>query len=153
MMKTTKCQFLLCRCQLCLSFSCAKPPLVVCFSLAPTHTDSHTIRRLTVIRSSQCEQVDRIGEANLARVLATMSVLGFSTPSFSFGTDVLLPVDSNQQLRDVLLSNTKALDRKRRTSSARDMLAVSALGKFNDVFVPEVRLVACVRVPLSVLLR
>eukprot|EP00903_Cladosiphon_okamuranus_P008170 g7869.t1 len=83
-------------------------------------------------------EVDRIGEANMARVLATMSVLGFSSPSFSFGTDVLLPVDSNQQLRDVLLSDTTAFDRKDRTSTDRDLQAVRALDKFNDVFVPEV---------------
>lgn len=87
--------------------------------------------------------MDRTGEANLARSLATMSVLGFSTPSFSFGTDIVLPVDSNRQLREVLLSNVEEADGKSRASRRgnRDALAARVLGKFADVFVPEVRLV------------
>eukprot|EP00752_Nemacystus_decipiens_P004759 g4334.t1 len=83
-------------------------------------------------------EVDRIGEANLTRVMATMLVLGFSTPSFSFGTDIMLPVYSNQQLRDVLLSTTEEAGLEGRTSTDRDLLAVHTLGKFADVFVPEV---------------
>lgn len=89
---------------------------------------------------ARCKQVDRIGEANLARVMATMSVLGFSTPSFSFGTDIMLPVDSNQQLRDLLLSTTEEGEAglEDRTSRDKDLLAVRTLGKFANVFVPEV---------------
>lgn len=79
----------------------------------------------------------------MARVMATMSVLGFSTPSFSFGTDIMLPVHSNQQLRDLLLSTTEEGEAglEGRTSRDKDLLAIRTLGKFADVFVPEVRLV------------
>lgn len=71
----------------------------------------------------------------MRRTLATMSVLGFSSPSFSFGMDIMLPVHTNGQLRDLLLSDSeetgKGLD--------RESQAVRALGKYSGVFVPEVR--------------
>ncbi len=72
--------------------------------------------------------------------MATMSVLGFSSPSFSFGMDIMLPVGVNQQLRDLLLSDPEAAGPKGQASTAdRDVLAVKALKKFPGVFVPEVR--------------
>ena len=82
-----------------------------------------------------------MGEASLRRTLATMSVLGFSSPSFSFGMDIMLPVDTNKQLRDVLLSNPEAVGGKGRVVRGREseVLAVRELGKYAGVFVPEVR--------------
>lgn len=74
--------------------------------------------------------------------MATMSVLGFSSPSFSFGMDIMLPVGINQQLRDLLLSDPDAAAgvKGRASVKDRDVLAVKALQKFKGVFVPEVRL-------------
>lgn len=75
-----------------------------------------------------------------------MSVLGFSSPCFSFGTDIMLPVDTNRQLRNLLLSNAEGgngKDRKRNDRSG-DALAIRSLEKFTGVFVPEVVLVRVV---------
>lgn len=83
--------------------------------------------------------MSRIGEASLRRTLATMSVLGFSSPSFSFGMDIMLPVNVNQQLRDVLLSDPETVRGKGREKMKQDLQAIRALGKFHGVFVPEVR--------------
>ncbi|CAM9604376.1 unnamed protein product [Scytosiphon promiscuus] len=83
-------------------------------------------------------EVSRIGEASVRRTLATMSVLGFSSPSFSFGMDIMLPVNVNQQLRDVLLSDPDAVRGKGRENMKQDVQAIRALGKFRGVFVPEV---------------
>lgn len=70
-----------------------------------------------------------------------MSVLGFSSPSFSFGMDIMLPVDTNRELRDVLLSDPEATGGKARAARGREreVLAVRELGTYPGVFVPEVR--------------
>lgn len=71
-----------------------------------------------------------------------MSVLGFSSPSFSFGMDIMLPVDINRQLRDVLLSDPSTVGGAGKARAVRgrerEALAVRELGKYPGVFVPEV---------------
>ncbi|CBN75425.1 expressed unknown protein [Ectocarpus siliculosus] len=79
-------------------------------------------------------EVGRVGEASIRRALATMSVLGFSSPSFSFGMDIMLPVHTNGQLRELLLSDPGATGK----GLDRESQAVHALGKYSGVFVPEV---------------
>lgn len=75
----------------------------------------------------------------MRRAMTTTSVLGFSSPSFSYNTDIMLPVGVNQQLRDVLLSELEAAGLHGRASMKdRDVLVVRTLQKFEGVFVPEV---------------
>ncbi|CAM9733800.1 unnamed protein product, partial [Laminaria digitata] len=108
-----------------------------------TSKDTHSVRGDLLVAYTD---VERVGQASIDRTLATMSVLGFSSPSFSFGMDIVLPAEINQQLRDfVLMSDRgsgggdKALLRKRgRTRLEDDARAVRAIGEVDGVFVPEV---------------
>lgn len=55
-------------------------------------------------------QVDKIGRENAVRAMATTSLLGYHAPSFTYGTDLILPADVNNQLRRILLSAAAAED-------------------------------------------
>ena len=107
-----------------------------------TSKDTHSVRGDLLVAYTE---VERVGIASVDRTLATMSVLGFSSPSFSFGMDILLPAEINQQLRDVVVasSDEEAEEEQGRKKSWAalddDTKAVRALGKFRGVFVPEVR--------------
>lgn len=48
-------------------------------------------------------EIERVGKANILRALATTRLLGFHAPSFTFGTDLILPANTNAQLRNLLL--------------------------------------------------
>ncbi|CAM9930909.1 unnamed protein product [Ectocarpus sp. 6 AP-2014] len=81
-------------------------------------------------------ELDRVGQSRKNKALAAMLVLGFKSPSFSFGTDIILPVDVNRELRNFLLSDPTTV--KGRVSTNGDLQAVHALGKVPGLYVPEV---------------
>lgn len=47
-------------------------------------------------------EVARVGAENRYRAEATTAVLGFEAPSFTYGTDLILPADTNEQLRALM---------------------------------------------------
>ncbi|CBJ32724.1 expressed unknown protein [Ectocarpus siliculosus] len=81
-------------------------------------------------------ELDRVGQSRKNKALAAMLVLGFKSPSFSFGTDIILPVDVNRELRNFLLSDPTTV--KGKVSTNGDLQAVHALGKVPGIYVPEV---------------
>lgn len=111
-----------------------------------TSKDTHSVRGDLLVAYTD---VERVGQASIDRTLATMSVLGFSSPSFSFGMDIMLPAEINQQLRDFVVMSDGAggsggeeeeQQRKRgRTRLDEDARAIRAIGEVDGVFVPEVQ--------------
>lgn len=105
----------------------------------------HTVDRAHTVRANgvtnQRLQLDRVGEARKKKALAAMTVLGFKSPSFSFGIDVILPGDVNRELRNFLLSDPATV--KDDVSTSGDSQAVHALGKVPGVHVPEVSKRVC----------
>lgn len=55
-----------------------------------------------------CMQVDRVDRGHLLRSLATTTLLEYHAPSFTYGTDLILPSETNFNLRQVILERTKA---------------------------------------------
>lgn len=96
-----------------------------------TSKDTHALRGdLVVVYSGDKHG----GDAVEARKRATTSLLGFDTPSFSFGVDIVLPAEMNQQLRDVLASGEDGAG----DPSKDDALVTRALSGVPNVHVPEV---------------
>lgn len=50
------------------------------------------------------KDVEEVGQAHVDRALASSLLLGFHSPSFTFGTDLILPVKANEHLRAKLAS-------------------------------------------------
>lgn len=48
--------------------------------------------------------VGKVSEAHAKRALASALILGFHSPSFTFGTDLILPVEANKRLRAKLIT-------------------------------------------------
>lgn len=101
-----------------------------------TSKDTHSVSGDLLVAYAE---ISRVGQASVDRALATTKVLGFSSPSFSFGMDIMLPAETNQQLRDVLLSDGEAKRKRGRASLSEDTRALHTIGAFEGVFVPEVR--------------
>lgn len=100
-----------------------------------TPKDTHSVKGDLLIVYAE---VDRVGAYSVERTLATTSVLGFSSPSFSFGMDIILPAEINQELRDVLLSDPKAGTSRGKPDSNPEVRAVRAMDEFKGTFIPEV---------------
>lgn len=100
-----------------------------------TPKDTHSVKGDLLIVYAE---VDRVGAYSVDRTLATTSVLGFSSPSFSFGMDIILPAEINQQLRDVLLSDPNAGTSRGKPDSNPEVRAVRAMDEFKGTFIPEV---------------
>lgn len=79
---------------------------------------------------------ERVGAGNQQRVRATTAVLGFGSPSFTYGTDLMLPVEVNGQLRSLLLSGHRPSTPSIQTDEAE--VALGIIASFEGVFVPEV---------------
>lgn len=117
-----------------------------------TSKDTHSVvGELLVVYS----ELDRVDQANVDIAKVTTSVLGFKSPSFSFGTDIVLPADTNHLLRDVLLSEKEGASgkkggRKRRVNrhkealllseSDKDAVVLGILSDFTGAYIPEVLL-------------
>eukprot|EP00903_Cladosiphon_okamuranus_P021318 g19589.t1 len=67
-----------------------------------TEKDTHTTRGDLIVAFTNTE--DSLAECN-RRATGTSILLGFSSPCFTVGTDLILPVEVNERLRDVLRSN------------------------------------------------
>lgn len=104
-------------------------------SRAFTPKDTHSVKGDLLIVYAE---VDRVGVYSVERTLATTSVLGFSSPSFSFGMDIMLPAEINQELRDVLLSDPNAGTSRGKPDSNPEVRAVRAMDEFKGTFIPEV---------------
>lgn len=107
-----------------------------------TAKDTHSVQGdLLVVYA----ELDRVDEPVKERALATTSVLGFNSPSFSFGTDIVLPAEINQQLRDVILTAKQVNNMRKKKRSLndadpkRDAEAVRGLAGIKNLYVPEVR--------------
>lgn len=106
-----------------------------------TSKDTHSAKGELVVAYTA---LDRAHETSLARMKASTSVLGFRTPLFSFGTDIILPSCTNQQLRDVLLSDKSVREGAKISDDEDEMLdddtlALETIAGFNGVYIPEVR--------------
>lgn len=61
--------------------------------------DTHTLRGDLVVAFTEKEDVDKV---HARRAIATTALLGFNAPSFTYGGDLILPSETNAQLRSVL---------------------------------------------------
>lgn len=64
----------------------------------------------------------------------TTRILGFSPPSFTFGTDLILPVSANIELRHLLASDLAVKDR-----DDEDDIVIAGTLQHEGVHVPQVR--------------
>lgn len=89
-------------------------------------------------------QVDQIGRSNTLRTMATTALLGFHAPSFTSGTDLILPAEVNAKLRHILLSGAMAEGRQRKDQADFDIIQeyLDAMDTTGDIHkerhIPEV---------------
>ena len=74
-----------------------------------TPHDTHTARGELVVAYTSAHRVD---QQHARRVLGSTAILGFESPCFTYGTDLILPVEINGRLRAVLKKNQEADDRR-----------------------------------------
>lgn len=65
-----------------------------------TAKDTHSPRGDLLIKYAD---VDVVGQENARRAMASTIIFGFHSPSFTYGSDLILPAKTNGQLRDMLL--------------------------------------------------
>lgn len=75
-------------------------------SRAFTDKDTHTPGGDLLVTHTDISQV---GEEHARRSLTATALLGVQAPCFTFGSDLILPADTNAHLRQVLLSAAAAL--------------------------------------------
>lgn len=106
-----------------------------------TSKDTHGTNGKLLVPYAEPERVD---EGNQKRVRATTAVLGFGSPSFSYGTDLLLPAEMNTQLRGLLLAGHKPEMTRGDEDDDDEIddgdLATRIITGFRGVSVPEVDL-------------
>lgn len=111
--------------------------------------DTHTARGALIVAA---EDIHDIHIENAARAMGSVAVLGFATPTFTYGSDLILPADMNGQLRAVLgakerqTAQTKAAVATDAKDQIERMYAHLALVAdlhrgYASIYVPEVRLV------------
>ena len=93
--------------------------------------------------------VEKTSEAHANRALASAMILGFQSPSFTFGTDLILPVEANERLRQKLaligLSQYGQGDQDKGRIPYSEIIQsilqlLPAGGKGNvNIYIPEVR--------------
>lgn len=82
-------------------------------------------------------EVPRVGEENAGQSRATTAILGFHSPSFTYGTDLILPAGINADLRQLLLSGANASGKEEATEED-DERAMQLVAAVQGVSVPEV---------------
>lgn len=75
-------------------------------SRAFTYKDTHTPGGDLLVTHTDISQV---GEEHARRSLAATALLGVQAPCFTFGSDLILPADTNVHLRQALLSAAAAV--------------------------------------------
>eukprot|EP00903_Cladosiphon_okamuranus_P005533 g5510.t1 len=101
-----------------------------------TSKDTHSTRGDLLVPFTETERLD---EFHLKRTLAATELLGFGAPSFSYGTDVILPAWTNHRLRHFLVAGadrSRQEDRER-TPEQEQELAISLVLETEDAHVPE----------------
>lgn len=96
--------------------------------------DTHGTNGKLLVPYAEPERVD---EGSRQRVRATTAVLGFGSPSFSYGTDLILPVELNAELRKLLLAGHRAQVDNHNGDEAD--LATRIIASFEGIYVPEVK--------------
>ncbi|CAM9769234.1 unnamed protein product [Ectocarpus sp. 6 AP-2014] len=71
-----------------------------------TSKDTHSARGDLLVSYTE---VDKLETSNALRATISTLILGFNAPSFTYGTDLILPADTNAELRKVLLSASSPL--------------------------------------------
>ncbi|CBJ32055.1 conserved unknown protein [Ectocarpus siliculosus] len=71
-----------------------------------TSKDTHSSRGDLVVSYTKVNNLDT---TNALRAIITTLILGFNAPSFTYGTDLILPAGMNAELRKVLLSASSTL--------------------------------------------
>ncbi|CAB1098794.1 unnamed protein product [Ectocarpus sp. CCAP 1310/34] len=69
-----------------------------------TLKDTHTARRELIVTVADARDVH---PENVRRALGSAVLLGFPAPSFTFGSDLILPAETNGQLRALLGTKTR----------------------------------------------
>lgn len=111
-----------------------------------TFKDTHSARGDLLVIHADVKLVDKL---NILRALATTRLLGFHAPSFTFGTDLLLPADINAHLRNFLLPAVPSSPNLPARVETVDELEIGLLEKYvsamnisanlqSHVYVPEV---------------
>lgn len=95
-----------------------------------TKKDTHSPRgELLVVYSDSRGSMydfDMIGQ--------TTAVLGFQPPSFTYGTDLILPVSVNDDLRHLLVPEVDGMI----STIDEDDAAYAAIDPYNNIYVPQV---------------
>lgn len=94
-----------------------------------TAKDTHSPRGELLVVYSDAR--GSVRDFDLAR--HTSAVLGFNAPSFTYGTDLILPVRANADLREELLLGVDVAE------GEEDMEALRVIETFDDISVPQVR--------------
>lgn len=91
------------------------------------------------------DELEVVSEKNNFRAMATTALLGFHAPCFTHGADVILPADTNDQLRRLLKSSSHFAQGEMEGGDEVEVaLLHSALGALNSsiladrAFIPEV---------------
>ncbi|CBJ32752.1 hypothetical protein Esi_0364_0009 [Ectocarpus siliculosus] len=71
-----------------------------------TSKDTHSARGDLLVSYTE---VNKLETSNALRATISTLILGFNAPSFTYGTDLILPADTNAELRKVLLSASSPL--------------------------------------------
>jgi len=108
-----------------------------------TSKDTHSPTGDIIVQYSDIEEVS---QAHARRTYASSLLLGFHPPSFTYGTDLLLPIEANEQLRAKLVP--KELSRNSRDTESKlshvqviQDIQQMLLVKQNldvDIYIPEV---------------
>lgn len=96
-----------------------------------TSKDTHSPRGDLIVLYSDRQSTAR--DVEVAR--ATMGILGFTPPSFTSGTDLILPVEINADLRKRLISEFSIAG----TPEEEDEVLASIISQHDDISVPQVR--------------
>ncbi|CAN0197979.1 unnamed protein product, partial [Ectocarpus fasciculatus] len=108
--------------------------------------DTHTARGNLIVAA---EEVHEVHVENAARAMGSVIVLGFAAPTFTYGSDLILPAEINGQLRTVLVANERrgkqkdaALDTDAENQMKRvytHLALVADLHRgYTSIYVPEV---------------
>lgn len=75
-----------------------------------TPQDTHTVHGDLIVAFTSSDRVDK---QTARRVMGTTALLGFASPCFTYGSDLLLPSEINGKLRAVLRANQELTVRHR----------------------------------------
>ena len=101
-----------------------------------TSKDTHSPRGELLVAYTDGRGADY---ASRASSRASSILLGFESPVFTFGTDLILPPNVNSDLRDMLLAAETMTTASSKEWNDDDELAVKRLSEVEGASAPEVR--------------